>query len=170
MSTHPQAPGPDGPAPQAAAVPPVAWPIEPPPGASLESPVEPPQDGAFNAAFAELLRRAPGPIFPRARALYFRKYALEGQGQGGPFRTHLLAEQVEEVEGLAPAGYRVRALEFAVVYRDGAPGAADPDFAGYLAERWSLQAPDLTPEPDLWFRGEGHYARFSAGALHRSAT
>ena len=63
----------------------------------------------------------------------------------------------------------VRAVSFAVVYWDGSPARRDPDFAGYLGERWALEAPDLTPEPDLWFRGEGHYARFSAPALSSSA-
>lgn len=125
---------------------------------------------AFETAFIDLLRLAPGPIFPRARQLYFRKYALEGQGHDGPFRTHLLAEQVEEAEGLEQPGYRVRAVSFAVVYWDGTPTRSDPDFAGYLGERWALEAPDLTPEPDLWFRGEGHYARFSAPALYSSAS
>lgn len=125
---------------------------------------------AFEAAFVQLLRLAPGPIFPRARQLYFRKYALEGQGQGGTFRTHLLAEAVEEAEGLEQAGYLVRAVSFAVVYWDGAPSGAQPDFAGYLAERWALRPSDLTPEPELWFRGEGHYARFSAPALYSSAS
>ncbi len=125
---------------------------------------------AFQAAFVDLLRLAPGPIFPRARQLYFRKYALEGQGQDGPFHTHLLAEQVEEAEGLEQGGYRVRAVSFAVVYWDGAPASTAPDFAGYLGERWALEAPDLTPEPDLWFRGEGHYARFSAPTQSSSAS
>jgi len=125
---------------------------------------------AFETAFVALLRQAPGPIFPRARQLYFRKYALEGQGQDGPFRTHLLAEQVEEADGLEGAGHLVRAVSFAVVYWDGTPASSDPDFAGYLSERWALEAPDLTPEPEFWFRGEGLYARFSAPALYRSAS
>lgn len=129
-----------------------------------------PASSALETAFVALLRLAPGPIFPRARQLYFRKYALEGQGQDGPFRTHLLAEQVEEAEGLEQAGYRVRAVSFAVVHWDGTATSGDPDFAGYLAERWELEASDLTPEPDPWFRGEGRYASFSAPVLYSSAS
>ncbi|MFM7267499.1 MAG: hypothetical protein ACKOZT_02780, partial [Cyanobium sp.] len=31
----------------------------------------------FQQAFERLLIRAPGPVFPRARALYLQKYSLE---------------------------------------------------------------------------------------------
>lgn len=122
----------------------------------------------LDSAFAELLSLAPGPIFPRARQLYFRKYPLEGPGHSGPFRTHLLAEQVQEHEGLERAGYLVRAISFAVVYWDGAPSVSEPDYAGYLAQRWDLANLTLTPEPELWFRGEGHYARFHSPATYSS--
>jgi len=66
---------------------------------------------SFQQAFERLLARAPGPVFPRARALYLQKYPLEGE-QEGDFRTFLLEEEIQE----SPAGaLRVRARAMAIV-------------------------------------------------------
>lgn len=122
---------------------------------------------SFDTAFRDLLRLAPGPVFPRARALYFHKYPLEGKG-AAPFRTHLMDEEIEEPEALQGGGYLVRALRFAVVFWDGVPVASTPNFAAYLTQQWQLNPVDLKQESGLWFRDEGHYASFTAPALYRS--
>jgi hypothetical protein len=63
---------------------------------------------SFQKAFERLLSRAPGPVFPRARQLYLRKYPLESD-PATPFRTFLLEESIQESE----AGIvRIRALWF----------------------------------------------------------
>jgi hypothetical protein len=104
---------------------------------------------SFESAFRDLLRLAPGPIFPRARALYFHKYPLEGKG-AAPFRTHLMEEEIEEPEALQGGGSLVRAR------------------SAYLSQQWQLNPADLKQESGLWFRDEGHYASFTAPALYRS--
>ena len=48
----------------------------------------------FQQAFEQLLSRAPGPVFPRARELYLRKYPLEAAG-ADRFRTFLLREEIQ---------------------------------------------------------------------------
>jgi hypothetical protein len=128
---------------------------------------------SFQQAFESLLSLAPGPVFPRARELYLRKYPLEGRtlqpaaiepssGVLDRFRTFLLEEEIQE----APGGIvRVRALAFAVVHWQ-APQTNREDYAAYLQQRWRLQADGLTLEPESWFREGGGYARFRAAAVY----
>jgi hypothetical protein len=126
--------------------------------ANLEAP--------FQSAYERLLSRAPGPVFPRARALYFCKYSLE-QEPDGPFRTFLLEEELQEASGGA---VRSRGLAFAVVHWHG-PQIAAGRYATYLEQRWQLQPSDLTPVDDApWFREGGAWARFSAAAVYERAT
>ncbi len=112
---------------------------------------------SFPQAFESLLSRAPGPVFPRARSLYLRKYSLE-QNEPGRFRTFLLEEEILE----SPAGVvRSRALAFAVVHWQ-APQVEPSLYAAYLAERWDIHPPDLVlVEGESWFREGGAWARFS---------
>lgn len=104
-----------------------------------------------------MLSRAPGPVFPRARSLYLRKYCLE-QEESAPFRTFLLEEEILE----SPAGVvRSRALAFAVVHWQ-APQVDRALYAAYLAERWGLHPSDLAlVGEESWFREGGAWARFS---------
>lgn len=120
---------------------------------------------SFAQAFERLLQRAPGPVFPRARQLYLRKYPLEQEPE--PFRTFLLEEEVRESAGGA---LRVRALAFAVVHWR-APRIDLTEYAAYLQRRWRLRPADLAlVEGEEWFREGGAYARFSAAAVYeRSA-
>jgi hypothetical protein len=120
---------------------------------------------SFQQAFEHLLARAPGPVFPRARALYLRKYPLEGEPSGA-FRTFLLEEEIQE----SPDGaLRIRALFLAVV----AWGRSriDRDAAAtYLESRWGLRSNDLeVVEGEGWFRDGGAYARFAAPAVYERA-
>ena len=131
---------------------------------------------SFQQAFESLLSVAPGPVFPRARELYLRKYPLEGRlADGGSaaesaaglerFRTFLLEEEIQEATG---GIVRVRALAFAVVHWQ-APQTQLDDYSSYLQERWGLQPDGLTLEADSWFREGGAYARFAAAAVYERA-
>jgi hypothetical protein len=122
---------------------------------------------AFQEAFAQLLRRAPAPLFPRARALYLRKYALEdAPAAPGLIRTFLLEEEILEVpQGLL----RVSARAFAVVHWQG-PQLPQEAYAAYLQERWLIRPTALTPVDDeSWFRDGGAFARFTAPAVYERA-
>jgi hypothetical protein len=126
----------------------------------------PPAPLSFQAAFQRLLARAPGPVFPRARRLYFDKYCLEGAETSGPFRTFLLEEEIQEAAGGA---VRIRALAFAVVHWQAGPPPSHA-YAEYLRQRWQLDPDDLVPVPDReWFRRDGAYARFSTAAVYERA-
>jgi hypothetical protein len=121
---------------------------------------------SFQAAFVRLLDRAPGPVFPRARQLYFHKYALESE-PNGPFRTFLLEEEVQEAAGGA---LRVRALSFALVHWQ-APQIERHHYSEYLQRHWGLEALDLAlVSGDEWFRQGGAYARFRSPAVYERAT
>lgn len=117
---------------------------------------------SFQQAFEQLLARAPGPVFPRARALYLQKYCLEGEAAES-FRTFLLEEDIEE----SPAGaVRIRARVLALVAW-GQTGFDPAAAAAYLEARWQLRPRDLqVVEGASWFRQGGPYARFSAPAVH----
>jgi hypothetical protein len=119
---------------------------------------------SFAQAFERLLQRAPGPVFPRARQLYLRKYALEEDPQR--FRTFLLEEEIQEAGGGA---LRIRAVAFAVVHWQ-APRIELPHYATYLQQRWRLRPEDLAlVEGQEWFREGGAFARFSAPAVYERA-
>ena len=120
----------------------------------------------FQASFVRLLDRAPGPVFPRARQLYFRKYSLEREPYG-PFRTFLLEEEVQEA---ASGALRVRALSFALVHWQ-APQIERHHYFDYLRLHWGLEALDLAlvPEED-WFRQGGAYAKFFFTVVYERST
>jgi hypothetical protein len=120
----------------------------------------------FLQAFEQLLSRAPGPVFPRARQLYLRKYCLEADAAAS-FRTFLLEEEIQESAGGA---VRSRAMAFAVVHWQG-PQVERQVYAAYLARQWQLHPDDLTVIPvGSWFRDGGAWARFSEPAVYERAT
>jgi len=120
----------------------------------------------FQQAFERLLSRAPGPVFPRARALYLQKYSLEHDHETSRFRTFLLEEEIQEASGGA---LRIRALAFAVVHWQ-APQTGAKAYAAYLRERWGLQPGEIQPINDHgWFREGGAWARFQAAAVYERA-
>jgi hypothetical protein len=143
---------------------------------------------SFQQAFESLLSVAPGPVFPRARELYLRKYPLEARlaVDGSPvesaaaseaesevasevgldrFRTFLLEEEIQEAAG---GIVRVRARAFAVVHWQ-APQTHLDDYAHYLQARWALQPNGLSLEGESWFREGGAFARFAAAAVYERA-
>jgi hypothetical protein len=128
-------------------------------------------------ALEALVARAPHPLFPKARRLYFDKYPLEGHPESlnaaaapTPLRTFLLRETVSEAE-IDPAlprtlleqvgeslFDRLRVHELAVVHWQAE--AIDLDQVGaYLEQVWQLQGATATPEPESWFREGGAWAR-----------
>jgi hypothetical protein len=121
---------------------------------------------SFQQAFERLLSRAPGPVFPRARELYLRKYPLETD-PASPFRTYLLEESIQESEG---GIVRIRALGFAVV-QGGPQEPLDLEACRiYLRQRWGLEPDALVPMGgDGWFRDGAAWARFTAAAVHERA-
>jgi hypothetical protein len=121
---------------------------------------------SFQQAFERLLSRAPGPVFPRARELYLRKYPLESD-PATPFRTFLLEESIQESEG---GIVRIRALRFAVVQGDSQQPLDLEACRTYLRQRWGLEPDELVPMGgDGWFRDGAAWARFTAAAVHERA-
>lgn len=117
---------------------------------------------SFQQAFEALLALAPGPVFPRARELYLRKYCLEGRDAQDRFRTFLFKEEIQEFEG---GTVRVSALSFAVVHWQAAQ-ISPQEYGAYLQQRWQLQPDGLSLENESWFREGGAFARFQAAALY----
>lgn len=117
---------------------------------------------SFEQAFESLLSMAPGPLFPRARLLYLRKYSLEDQDGRERFRTFLYQEEIEELPG---GLVRVRALYFAVVHWQRAQ-TTPADYSSYLRGRWQLQPVNLELVDESWFREGGGFARFQANAVY----
>jgi hypothetical protein len=121
---------------------------------------------SFQQAFERLLVRAPGPVFPRARRLYFNKYCLEGE-RAGRFRTFLLQEDIQEAGGGA---VRVRGVAFALVHWQAGPASME-EYGAYLRDRWQLNPDDLEAVQGAdWFRQGGAYARFTAAAVYERAS
>ena len=121
---------------------------------------------SFQQAFEALLALAPGPVFPRARELYLRKYCLEGRDAQDRFRTFLFEEEIQESEG---GTVRVSALSFAVVRWQAAQSTPE-EYAAYLQQRWQLQPAGLSLEIEPWFRDGGAFARFQAAAFYERST
>jgi hypothetical protein len=119
----------------------------------------------FQQAFEQLLSSAPGPVFPRARALYLRKYCLEGTA-AERFRTFLLQEEIQEA---SDGAMRMRALSFALVHWQG-PQLEAQTYQTYLEQHWQLRPDDLTLENgEPWFRDGGAWCRFTAAAVYERA-
>ncbi len=118
---------------------------------------------SFQQAFESLLALAPGPVFPRARELYLRKYCLEGRDAQDRFRTFLFEEEIQESEG---GTVLVSALSFAVVHWQAAQSTPQ-EYAAYLQQRWQLQPEGLSLELEPWFREGGAFALFQATASYK---
>lgn len=128
-----------------------------------DPPLEPNPGQRFEHAFQRLMSRAPGPVFPRARRLYFDKYPLEGLETVSPFHTHLLEETIQEG---ADGALSIAATAFALVPRQPTDqptadtGGPDPEAgARYLQEQWQQQATELVVVAGPWFRTKSAYLR-----------
>ena len=125
---------------------------------------------SFQQAFVSLLSVAPSPLFPKARALYLRKYPLETTGSEGDipvgrFRTFLVSEEIQE----SSAGVLgLRAQQVPVVHWQ-APQTNAEDYLAYLSERWDGAPDGVTLADQAWFRDGGAYALFHAPAVYERA-
>jgi hypothetical protein len=114
-------------------------------------------------AFEALMDRAPALIFPRARALYFNKYPLDGPDTAGSLRLFIRQEDADEqiepriIEGVPRrmAVVKVRARSMAVVHWQQS-AAADPEVLAAYLTTWGLQEQTLTAQAEPWFRDGGH--------------
>jgi hypothetical protein len=129
-------------------------------------------------ALVALVSRAPHPLFPKARRLYFDKYPLEGHPDAleaaaapPPLRTFLLQETLIEADGSVVAPPlaepvseslfdRFRLQELAVVHWQ-AETIDLHQVHAYLQQAWQLEGATVTAEPDGWFREGGAWARVS---------
>ena len=122
-------------------------------------------------AYKDLLTRAPGAAFRRARSLYLNKYPLpEASGQHA-LRLFVCNEQL--VETMEPANdgnkaHRIVTLtttvvQFALVHWQRQDAPADEAIAQYLRRQWEIDSNQvlLEPQAESWFREGGHQLRFS---------
>ena len=142
------------------------------PGADPSSESSTAGDDRFTLAVQRLMRRAPGPVFPRARRLYFDKYALEDREAATSHRTHLLEESI--VEG-SDGSLRIEIQAFALVPWDpergeaASGGPADPsEGERYLWEQWQRRAMAIAAVPGPWFRTTTGFLRVALVATHCS--
>ena len=127
----------------------------------------------FDDAVVRLMGRAPGPVFPRARRLYFDKYPLEAAGISTPFRTFLLEETIEEG---ADGSLRIQVHTFALVPWDQERGEAleattvDPEQGSiYLQNQWGRVPTSLTADRGPWFRTRSAFLRVAIDATYSSS-
>ena len=124
---------------------------------------------ALTDAYAELLSRAPAPLFARARQLYLNKYCLDGRTTQSPLRLFVvqetLNERVEADQEAGPLGRVVTlqssSTELAIVHwqRDEPPEQAVIET--YLHQSWQLQPSQLSPVEEHWFRNGGYQLRMT---------
>lgn len=141
------------------------------PGQPVPADLEQPLPEPLRLALDQLYGRAPSPLFPRARQLFFLKYPLEGHPRdldrapvAHRFRTFVLrdttclpSEQSEEQESHRPIT-RINAL--AVVHWQ-APQTNFEDYAKYISRHWRLDPERLRVSDQPWFREGGAWARLS---------
>jgi len=139
---------------------------------AFDNAVDTASENAFQEAFVRLMSRAPGPVFPRARRLYFDKYPLETPEQATAFRTHLLEETIEEG---ADGSLRIEAQVFALVPWDPERGeakalaAVDPsDGVHYLKSQWQQVATAIKAVNGPWFRTNSPYLLVAIKATYTS--
>ena len=124
----------------------------------------------FEQAFQRLMSRAPGPVFPRARRLYFNKYPLEEAPAATAFRTFLLEETIQERQD---GSLRILVASFALVAWNADLGEAAsqapinaPLGALYLKEQWEREATSITTIAGPWFRTNCAYLKVAIEALY----
>ena len=124
---------------------------------------------ALTDAYAELLSRAPAPLFARARQLYLNKYCLDGRTTQSKLRLFVvqetLDERVETDQDAGPLG-RIATLqssteELALVnwQRDEHPGQTLIET--YLQQSWQLRPSLITAIAEPWFRNSGFQLRIT---------
>ena len=120
--------------------------------------------------YNDLMIRAPGAAFRRARALYLNKYSLPQIKSDLPFRLFVTDEQLQEELYPAPDGepcHRLARLtsrpgQLALVHWQHSEPAPAELVKNYLREAWNLDVDslDLIARAEPWFRDGGHQSRF----------
>ena len=122
--------------------------------------------------YRDLMSRAPGAAFRRARALYLNKYPLPQDGCDLPLRLFIASEQLQEELHPAPdgePGHRLATLtsrpgQLALVHwKHNDPAPLDL-VTHYLRTAWNLRLDslDLHAQAEPWFRESGHQSLFSS--------
>ncbi|MFM8526353.1 MAG: hypothetical protein ACKOCM_12150 [Cyanobacteriota bacterium] len=126
----------------------------------------------FSDAFLTLMSRAPGPVFPRARRLYFNKYPLESTEDNTAFRTFLLEETIAEG---SDGSLQIEARALALVpwdpqrHQAAVPERLETgDAERYLKEHWQRTSMEIRPVEGPWFRSESPYLWVAISAIYRS--
>jgi hypothetical protein len=133
--------------------------------------LEQPLPAPLRLALDRLYERAPSPLFPRARQLYFLKYPLEGHPKEldssaftDRFRTFVLRETTclpsEESQEQEPHRPITRINALAVVHWQ-SPQTNFDDYANYISRHWLLDPERLRVSDQPWFREGGAWARLS---------
>ena len=122
-------------------------------------------------AYEELMRRAPGAAFRKARALYLNKYSLPMADEQTPLKLFVcdeqLTETVEPVEGGDPQQRLVTLRStpgaLALVHWQQTGPAPDDLVLHYLRQSWGLdpEALILNVCSEPWFRNGGHQIRIT---------
>ena len=122
-------------------------------------------------AYKNLLARAPGAAFRRARRLYLNKYPLPEPAGIHALRLYVCDEQMDETVEPANDGHKAhrivtlttQAQQFALVHWQHPEPAAKETVSEYLKGQWELD-PDqllLVPQAESWFREGGYQIRFN---------
>ena len=121
----------------------------------------------FQQAFETLMERAPSALFKKARALYLCKYPLDGRDCSNALRLFIAQEAIEEqVVGGGSEGERlgvlsIKPVTMALVHWQQAESATEKVIEDYFQQRWGMDAPELSPQSNAWFREGGHQSLFN---------
>ena len=125
---------------------------------------------ALKKGYSDLMAKAPGAAFHRARALYLNKYPLPQGSCELPLRLFVTDELLKEELLPAPdgePGHRLARLtsrteQLALVHWQNSEPAPLQLVKQYLREAWNLDVDslDLLTQAEPWFRESGHQSRF----------
>ena len=132
-----------------------------------------PMSMKLQQGYAQLMAKAPGAAFPRARQLYLNKYSFPQSQTSPDLRLFVcdeaLEETIQECEKDDKSDRRIVILtarpgSLALVHWQQSEPAEWNAIQHYLQETWefSLNPADLCAQQELWFRDSGHQMRFQA--------
>ncbi|NKB73575.1 MAG: hypothetical protein GKR83_03540 [Synechococcus sp. s2_metabat2_7] len=124
----------------------------------------------LQAAFEQLMVRAPSALFKRARRLYLDKYPLDGRDCSSALRLFVAEERVEEwVEPdpeAAPLGkiavVTIRPTRLSLVHWQQSEPASEQMCSDYLQNTWGLDPSGFKAISDPWFRNGGQQKQAQA--------
>ena len=126
----------------------------------------------LQAAYSNLMDRAPGAAFKRARTLYLNKYNLPQPHYKWEFRMFvskdLLNEKIKSIIKVSQKNYLAKLTscpeEFAIVHWNKQSPPKRDQLQEYLYEYWKLDINKIKySNKDIqWFRNAGYQIRFPA--------